>query len=222
MVTDSPKSVLFRQFALVAKALGHRHRLELLETLAQGARSVEALAERTGISVANTSQHLRHLRRAGLVVSRRAGLRVIYCLSGDDVVSLFNALQRTAERHLAEVGQVVHGYYHDRDSMEAISRDELMIRLKDGSVTVIDVRPRDEYASGHLPGAISVPLNELESRIATLPEGREVVAYCRGTWCVLSFEAMAVLRSRGIAACRLADGYPEWKADGLPVEGTRG
>lgn len=220
MSADSPKALLFQQFARMAKALGHPHRLELVEALAQGERGVEALAKATGLSVANASQHLQQLRQAGLVTSRREGVQVIYRLSGDDVVGLFNALQRTAERHLAEVDRVVHGYYHDRDGMEAVSRAELVARLKEGAVTVIDVRPPEEYAAGHLPGAVNLPLKELESRIATLPEGREVVAYCRGTWCVLSFEVVAALRRRGIAARRLADGYPEWKADGLPVEGA--
>lgn len=220
MTTQDPKSALFHQFARVAKALGQVHRLEIVEALAQGERGVEALARATGLSVANTSQHLQQLRHAGLVVSRKDGTHVLYRLSGDDVIGLLNALQHTAERHLGEVDRIVHGYYHDRDGMEPVSRTELMARIKEGTATVIDVRPPDEYAAGHLPGAINIPLKELEARLAALPAGREVIAYCRGNWCVLSFEAVAALRRRGIAARRLADGFPEWKVDGLPVEGA--
>ena len=220
MAFENPKTMLFQQFALVAKALGQPNRLELVEALAQGERSVEGLAKATGMSIANTSQHLKQLRQAGLVDSRKEGTSVIYRLSGEDVVKLFNALQRTAERHLAEVRQVVGGYYSARDSLEPISRQELVNRLNEGSVTVLDVRPRDEYAAGHLPGAINITPDELEKRLSDLPEGRETIAYCRGTWCVLSFNAVALLRAQGITARRLEDGYPEWKAEGLPIEGT--
>lgn len=220
MVTENPKAVLFNQFALVAKALGQPNRLELIEALAQGEKGVEALANVAGMSIANTSQHLKQLRQAGLVTSRKDGTNVIYRLSGDDVVTLFNALQRTAERHQAEVQQVIGGYYTSRDNLEPVSRKELLTRLNEGSVTVLDVRPKEEYAAGHLPGAINITPDELERKLADLPEGRETIAYCRGTWCVLSFEAVATLRTKGIAARRLEDGYPEWKASGLPVEGT--
>ena len=219
MSKTSPKKILFEQFAQIAKALGHAHRLELIEALAQGERGVEALAKVVGLSVANASQHLQHLRQAGLVTSRKDGVRVIYRLTGDDVVDLFNALQRSAERHLAEVERVVHGYYTARDSLEPMSRDELVSRLKEGSVTLLDVRPPEEFKAGHLPGAVNIPLKDLENHLAALPEGREVIAYCRGTWCVLSFEAVAKLRGKGRAARRLEEGFPEWKAAGLPVEG---
>ncbi len=216
----SPKKALFTQFAVMAKALGHTHRLELLEALAQGERSVEKLANATGLSIANTSQHLHHLRDAGLVTSRRDGTHVIYRLTGNDVVDLMNALQRSAERHLGEVEQIVARYYSTKDALEPISREDLMARVQEGTVTVIDVRPPEEYASGHVPGAVNIPIKELERRLDDLPEGREVVAYCRGTWCVLSFEAVASLRGKGRAARRLEAGYPEWKAAGLPVEGS--
>ncbi|MEO5337891.1 MAG: metalloregulator ArsR/SmtB family transcription factor [Magnetospirillum sp. WYHS-4] len=219
MSKTSPKKVLFEQFAQMAKAFGHAHRLELVEALAQGERGVEALAKAVGLSVANASQHLQHLRQAGLVTSRRDGVRVIYRLTGDDVVDLFNALQRSAERHVAEVERVIHGYYAARDSLEPMSRNELLSRLKEGTVTLLDVRPPEEFDAGHLPGAVNIPLRDLEEHLAALPEEFEVVAYCRGTWCVLSFEAVAKLRRQGRAARRLEDGYPEWKAAGLPVEG---
>ncbi len=216
--STNPKYLLFEQFARVAKALGQVHRLEIVEALAQGERGVEALARSTGLSIANTSQHLQQLRQAGLVVSRKEGTHVIYRLSGDDVIGLLGALQHTAERHIAEVDRVVHSYYHDRDAMEPVSRAELMARIHDGTATVIDVRPADEFAAGHLPGAVNIPLKDLETRLSSLPPGREVIAYCRGNWCVLSFEAVARLRERGISARRLAEGFPEWKVEGLPVE----
>ncbi len=218
--TNDPKTTLFSQFALVAKALGQPNRLELIEALAQGERGVEGLSKATSMSIANTSQHLKQLRQAGLVTSRKEGTSVIYRLTGDDVITLFNALQRTAERHLAEVQQVAGGFYEALDALEPISRKELMSRLNVGSVTVLDVRPRDEYAAGHLPGAINISPQELEKRLEDLPEGRETIAYCRGAWCVLSFNAVALLRAKGVSARRLEDGYPEWKAQGLPVEGA--
>ena len=220
MTKPSPKRLLFDHFARMAKAMGNPHRLEILEALAQGERGVEVVAKATGLSVANASQHLQQLRQAGLVTSRKEGVRVIYRVSSDDVIDLFNALQRTAERHIADVDRVVKSYYNDRDSMEPVSRTELMARIKAGTATIIDARPPEEYAAGHLPGAINVQLEDLEAKLTELPEGREAIAYCRGTWCVLSFEAVAALRRRGIAARRLVGGYPEWKALGLPVEGS--
>lgn len=216
----SPKKALFQQFATMAKALGHAHRLELLEALAQGERSVEKLAEATGLSIANASQHLRQLRQAGLATSRKDGTHVIYSLTGDDVVELMNALQNSAERHLTEVHQIAEKYYTSKDALVPISRKDLMTRIQEGTVTVIDVRPPEEYNSGHVPGAVNIPLKELVRRLSDLPEGREVVAYCRGTWCVLSFDAVATLREKGLSARRLEEGYPEWKAAGLPVEGN--
>ncbi len=213
------KRLLFEQFAGLAKALAHSHRLELLESLAQGERGVEALAGRVGLSVANASHHLQQLRQAGLVNSRKQGTRVLYRLSGDDVVALLNSLRSTAERHLAEVERVIEEYYDAHDGLEPISRAELMARLEEGTATVLDVRPPDEYDAGHLPGALNIPLKDLGDRLKDLPGGREVVAYCRGAWCILSFEAITALRRRGIAARRLEEGFPEWKVAGLPIEG---
>lgn len=220
MINPPPKTVLFNQFALVAKALGQPNRLEIIEALAQGERGVESLANTIGMSIANTSQHLKQLRQAGLVTSRKEKTSVLYRLSGEDVITLFNTLQRTAECHLAKVQQVVRDYYEERDALEPISRQELMGRLNDGSVTILDVRPESEYTAGHLPGAINITPEELEKRIEDLPTGRETIAYCRGTWCILSFNAVASMRAKGITARRLEDGYPEWKASGLPIEGN--
>jgi ArsR family transcriptional regulator len=217
MTTRGPKQLLFDQFAIVAKTLGHSHRLELIEQLAQGERSVEILAARIGLSVANASQHLQHLRRAGLVTTRREGKFVHYRLSDEAVLGLLGALRRIAERNLAEVGQVVRSYFEQRDALEAVSREELMRRLRVGSVTVLDVRPEDEYALGHVPGAINVPLQALKNHLAKFSRSKEIVAYCRGPYCVLSFEAVALLRERGYKVRRLEDGMPEWRAAGFPV-----
>jgi rhodanese-related sulfurtransferase/DNA-binding transcriptional ArsR family regulator len=212
------KLALYEAFAEVAKAIAHGHRLQLLEHLAQGERAVEDVAGRTGISVANTSQHLQLLQRAGLVIARRAGQRRLYRLSSDRVVELIAALRATAEAHHAGSRQVIQDFYTARDSLEPVSRDELAARLAAGSVTLIDVRPADEFGQGHLPGARNVPLAQLGEAMAQLDPGTEIVAYCRGPWCVLSFDAVEILRARGFAVRRLADGYPEWKAAGLPVE----
>jgi rhodanese-related sulfurtransferase/DNA-binding transcriptional ArsR family regulator len=209
---------LYERFADVAKALSHAHKLELLELLAQRERSVEALAKVAGLTVANTSRHLQQLRRAGLVVSRKEGLYVFYRVAGDDVIDLLRCLRRTGQRHIAEVNEVVVGYFNDRDSLEPVSRKELMQRSKDGLVTILDVRPGEEYEIGHIPGALNIPLNEIEQHLSTLPKEQEVIAYCRGEYCVLAFEAVAALRKKGFSARRLEEGYPEWKAAGLPVE----
>jgi len=219
---QSPKFQLFEQFAGVAKALSHVHRLELLELLAQGERNVEALANVAGLSIANTSRHLQLLRLAGLVTSRKKGLFVFYRVAGDDVIDLLRSLQQTGERHIGEVTRVVSGYFQERDSLEPVSRKELKDRCEKGLVTVLDVRPAEEYESGHIPGAINVPLKDIEKCIADLPSGQDVIAYCRGAYCVLAFEAVATLRQKGIGARRLEEGFPEWKAAGLPVESKGG
>ncbi|MCR4378484.1 MAG: metalloregulator ArsR/SmtB family transcription factor [Rhodospirillales bacterium] len=218
MSTQSPKRSLFEHLAGVAKAISHPVRLELMEHLGQGERSVEVLAELVGQSMANTSHHLLLLRRAGLAEARKDGVHVLYRLSGDDVVDLLGNLRVTAERHNAEVERVLSGYFRSRDDMEALSRKELLRRAKDGLVTVLDVRPANEFAVGHLPGAINIPLSDLGKRLKDLPKEHEVIAYCRGAYCVLSFEAVAHLRKKGYKARRLEEGYPEWKAAGLPVE----
>ena len=214
-----PKQALYSEFATVARALGSQHRLEILEHLAQGERGVEALAQRVGLSVANASQHLQQLRRAALVTSRRDGKFVLYRIADDGVLGLLAALSGIAERNLAEVDRIRRSYFDDRDSMQPVSREELLQRTRDGLVTVLDVRPADEFDAGHLPGAVNIPLAKLEERLADLDPEREIVAYCRGPWCVLSFEAVAALRARGFKARRLEDGLPEWRAAGLPIEG---
>ena len=219
MSSQGPKQALFAQFAAVAKTLGHAHRLELLEQLAQGERSVEVLAQRTGLSIANASQHLQHLRRAGLVASRRDG-KFVYCRLADDaVLDLLAALRRIAERNIAEVQRVIRSYFDKRDSLEAVSREELVERSRAGTVTILDVRPEDEFALGHLPSALNIPLRELEARLGEIDPKQEIVAYCRGPYCVLSYEAVAALRARGFKVRRLEDGLPEWRAAGLPVVG---
>jgi rhodanese-related sulfurtransferase/DNA-binding transcriptional ArsR family regulator len=217
MRRQSPKQALFAQFAAVAKTLGHAHRLNLLEQVAQGERNVEILAERTGLSIANASQHLQQLRRAGLVTPRRDGKFIFYRLADDAALDLIAALHRIAERNLAEVGGVLKSYFYDRDNMEPVSREELLRRSRAGAVTILDVRPEDEFALGHLPNAINIPLQGLQARLSELDRSKEVVAYCRGPYCVLSFEAVAALRARGFKARRLVDGLPEWRAAGLRV-----
>ena len=220
MSRTGPKQAIYQNLAEVAQAIGHPHRLELLEHLAQGVRSVEELSARAHLAFANASRHLQILRRARLVETERQGKRVLYRLAGEaEVVALVKSLGRVGERNIAEIGRVVADYFRARDALEPVSRDDLLSRLHDDLVTVLDVRPEDEFALGHLPGALNIPLAELERRLGELPANREVIAYyCRGPYCVLSFEAVAALRARGYRVRRLEDGYPEWKAAGLPVE----
>lgn len=213
------KHELFARFAQVGKALGNGNRLELLEFLAQSERSVEQLSQLAGLSVANTSQHLQQLRQAGLVLSRKQGLKVFYRLSGEDVVSLLDALRKVAERHISDVDRLVQTFLTTKDNLEPVPREELLQRVKEGLVTVIDVRPSTEFAAGHVAGAINVPLDVLEDRLQTLSQqDKEVVAYCRGPHCILAFDAVARLRQAGIQARRMEDGFPEWQFAGLPVE----
>jgi len=218
MSSDTLKTRLYEQLARVGTALASAGRLQILEFLAQGERSVDALAAMTGLSVANCSKHLQALRQAGLVGARKEGLRVYYALSGDDVVALYSALQRVAESRVAEVERLVRLWLAHRDQMEPVPAAELLERAKKGLVTVLDVRPPEEYAAGHLPGAINIPVDQLESRLAKLPKRKEVVAYCRGPYCLMSFDAVEKLRKRGLKARRLENGFPEWRAAGLPVE----
>ena len=220
MSIQNPKQTLFTQFAAVAKALGNPQRLELIEQLAQGPRGVDALATKLGLPIANVSQHLQTMRRAGLVTSERDGKFVNYRLADESVLSAFAAVRLVAERHSAEVERVVRGWFYRRDDMEPVAREDLAARIDQGLVTVIDVRPADEFALGHLPGAINMPLLELDRHLPALPTDREIVAYCRGPWCVMSFEAVAELRRHGFNARRLEDGLPEWKAAGLTVDVT--
>ena len=217
MSIANPKRALYAQFAAVAKALAHEHRLELLELIAQGEGSVESLAQRCGLSIANTSQHLQHLRRAGLIAARRDNKFVLYRLSDDSVLKAVAALHRVAERNVAEVDRILRSYFLDRDALEPVSRRELSDRMKKGLVTILDVRPEAEFTLGHLPGAVNVPISKLKRWLSRMDKKSEVVAYCRGPYCVLSFEAVAQLRARGFKARRLEDGFPEWKAAGFPV-----
>src|SRR5215813_2119595 len=217
--STGPKHAIYENLAEVAQALGHAHRLALLEHLAQGMRSVEELSARAHLRFANTSRHLQILRRARLVETERRGKHILYRLAGEsEMVGLLKALGRVGERNVAEIGRVVTDYFQARDALEPVSRDDLVARLRDDLVTVLDVRPEDEFTLGHLPGALNIPLAELDRRLGELPKSREVIAYCRGPYCVLSFEAVAALRARGYSVRRLEDGYPEWKAAGLPVE----
>lgn len=218
MSSTSFKHDLFAQFARVGKALSNGNRLELLEFLAQGERSVEELSKVAGLTLANTSQHLRQLRLAGLATSRKEGLKVFYSLSSDDVIGLLKTVRGVAERHIADVERLVNTYLTVKDELEPLPRQELLQRVRDGLVTVLDVRPALEYAAGHLPGAVNVPLSELEKYLANINPEREIVAYCRGPHCVLAFETVARLRKKGLQARRLEDGFPEWQAEGLPVE----
>jgi rhodanese-related sulfurtransferase/DNA-binding transcriptional ArsR family regulator len=215
-----PKTKLYEQLAGVAKALSHSVRLELMEHLGQGERSVEVLAELVSHSMANTSHHLLLLRRAGLADARKDGVRVFYRLSGDDVVDLLGALRISAERHSAEVENILSGFFRDSDDMEPVSREELLRRAKDGMVTVLDVRPTDEYAAGHLHDAVNIQPSELGKRLQEIPKDHQIIAYCRGAYCVLSFEVVAELRKKGFNVRRLEEGYPEWKAAGLPVNSS--
>lgn len=217
MSSESPKRLLFRQFAAVAKAVAHEHRLELLEALAQGERTVETLASRAGLSIANASQHLQQMRRAGLIEARRDGKFVYYRLSDGAVLDLVAALTRIGERHVGEVGKIVRDYFQSRDDMEPVSRSELLARMKKGEVQLLDVRPEDEFALAHLPGAMNIPLDRLKKKLADLDPEKEIIAYCRGAYCILSFEAIALLRKKGFKVRRLEDGLPEWRAAGLPV-----
>lgn len=212
------KKTLFAHVATVAKALSHGHRLELLELLAQGERNVEVLARLTGLSVANASQHLQHLRRAGLVVARKSGQYVHYRLADEAVAALLASLRGVAETNLAELDKLVSGYLRSQDGLEPVSPKQLLRRVREGLVTVLDVRPPEEFAAGHLPSAINMPLKELKRRLSELPRDQEVVAYCRGPYCLLAYEAVAELREQGFAARRLDGGLPEWRLAGLPVE----
>jgi len=195
-------------------------RIEFLELLAQAERSVEQLARLTGASVANTSQHLQKLRQSGLVVGRKEGQYVYYRLAGDEIVGLLASLGRVGETYLAEVERIVRLYLAEKDDLEPVPAKELLERTRKGLVTVLDVRPTEEFAAGHLPGAVNIPIHELEKRLSELPRRKEVIAYCRGPYCLMSYDAVALLRKKGRKARRLEAGMPEWRHAGLPVERT--
>ena len=218
MSSNTFKKDLFTQFALVGKSLSNGNRLELLEFLAQGERTVDELAKISGLTVANTSQHLQGLRRSGLVKSRAEGQKSYYRLSDYSVVALLALLRKIAEENIAEIKILIADYLSSKDDLEPISRDELLKRAKKGTITVLDVRPEQEFESGHLPHAINIQLSELKNELKRLPRKKEIVAYCRGPFCIMSYEAVEQLRSKGYKARRLEDGFPEWKLKKLPIE----
>ena len=212
------KDALYDGLAAVAKALGNGRRAELVDVLTQGERPVEALAEEIGQSVANTSHHLQHLLRAGLVCTRRDGTHIYYSLATPRVAELWAAVRDVASSQVAEIDGLATAYLGDRSRLETISREELAQRVRDGDVVVLDVRPEPEYRAGHITGAVSLPIKEITRRLRTIPKDRQVVAYCRGPFCVYADDAVRALRRRGYRAARLDDGYPEWARAGLPVE----
>ena len=212
------KNLLYEQFARVGKALASPRRLELLDVLAQGERSVEVLAQETGMPVVNASQHLQVLRTARLVETRREGVTIYYRLASEEVSTLWLSLRAVGELHLAEVDRVVETFLRDRAHLQPVSVNELRERLQQEQVILLDVRPDAEYRAGHLPQARSIPISELETRLSEVPQEQEVVAYCRGPYCVFADEAITILREHGYQARRLAVGLPEWRMLGFPVE----
>ena len=216
------KNVLYEQFARIGKALSNGHRLELLEVLAQGEHSVEVLAQETGMPVANASQHLQVLRSAQLVEVRREGVYLYYRLADEQVFTLWQTMRQVGERRLAEVERIVQTYLHDRSLLQPISATELIQRMSDGTILLLDVRPSEEYIAGHLPDAISIPVSDLHFRLPELAREKEIVAYCRGPYCVFADEALTVLRANGYQARRLEQGLPELRALGLPVVSEKG
>jgi rhodanese-related sulfurtransferase len=217
MEGETHKARLFEQFALIGKAVSHPARLHLLDLLSQGERSVEVLAAAADLSVTNTSNHLKTLRLAGLVHTRRHGQFVYYALADHAVSSFLRSLQDIAKKQSATVRGIIADYLRDPSSLDPIPARELLDRLRDDDVVLIDVRPEDEYAAGHIPGAVSMPTEQVEARLAELPPDKEVVAYCRGPYCVFSLRALEILRARGFRARRLEEGIPDWRAMGLPV-----
>ena len=215
------KAALYDALADSAKALANGRRAELVDVLVQGERSVEELAEEIDQTVANTSQHLQRLLRSGLVESRRDGTRIYYSLSGPVVVDLWRIMRQAAQEHVDGLDQLAADYLGDRSKLRTITRDDLRARLRDGDVVVLDVRPETEYAAGHIRGALSIPIRDLRSRLGDIPDGADVVAYCRGPYCVYADDAVRVLNSRGVSAARLEDGFPEWADARFPVARDR-
>lgn len=215
------KDGVFEQFARVASAFASPKRIEIIDVLAQGERNVETLAKETQLSTANTSRHLGILKAAGLVVSRKQGLQVVYRIASDHVTAGYHALRSLAEDRLADIDRLVRDYFHDVDSLEHVDRLNLLERARKGEVVVVDVRPKEEYEAGHIPGALSIPLSQLEQHFSEIGSDQEIVAYCRGPYCVLAAEAVKAMRERGYRAFRLVEGYPEWQEAGLPVETTK-
>jgi rhodanese-related sulfurtransferase len=216
------KDAVFEQFGQIASAFASPKRIEIIDLLAQGERHVETIAQQTSLTVGNTSRHLQVLKAAHLVVARKEGLLVLYRLADPLVLEGYRSLQRLAESRLAEVGRLVDDYFSSTDGLEPVEQEELLRRARSRDVVVLDVRPVEEYVAGHIAGALSIPLAQLERRLADLPRGRRVVAYCRGPYCVLAAEAVRLLRGRGLHAVRLKEGYPEWRDAGLPIESGPG
>jgi len=214
----SLKQLLNEQLSLVAQSLASPQRLEILEYLAQTERSVDDLSKLAGLSVANTSRHLQVLKQASLVIVRREGKKRFYKLTGDDVINLISSLRKTAEIHLAEVERLMQSYASHKDDLEPISAQELLKRSRNNEITVLDIRPEEEFYAGHLPNAINIPPNEILQRINNIDNDKDIVAYCRGPYCLFSYNAVEALRSKGFKAQRLEDGFPEWKAAGHPVQ----
>lgn len=217
MSTVNPKREVYEALARIGTALASHVRLELLELLAQGERSVDELATLTGTTVANASQHLQKLKQAGLIVGRKEAQFVRYRLAGDEVVALVDALGKAGRAYLADIDRIVRQYFASKDELEPVPAADVLERAKKGLVTVLDVRPPEEFAAGHVPGAINIPIHELEKRLSELPKRKEVVAYCRGPYCLMSFDAVQLLRKKGLKARRLQDGLPEWRLAGLPT-----
>jgi rhodanese-related sulfurtransferase/DNA-binding transcriptional ArsR family regulator len=216
------KNQVYEQFARIGKALSSAHRLELLEVLAQGEHSVEAVARETEMSIANASQHLQVLRAAQLVEVRREGVYIYYRLADEQVFTLWQTMRQVGEARIAEIDRIVDTYLHDRNQLQPIGAAELLQRLVEDTIVLLDVRPVEEYTAGHLPDALSMPVAELEARLSELPQDKEIVAYCRGPYCVFADEAVALLRTNGYNARRLEQGLPDWRALGLPVESGKG
>jgi rhodanese-related sulfurtransferase len=217
MADHGAKAALYDALAESAKALANGRRAELVDVLAQGERSVEELAEEIDQTVANTSQHLQRLLRSGLVESRREGTRIYYSLSSPVVGDLWRTMRRAAQEHVSGLEQLAADYLGDRSKLRTMTRDDLRARLRDGDVVVLDVRPEAEFAAGHIRGAVSIPITDLKSRLGDIPGGTDVVAYCRGPYCVYADEAVRLLAKKGVAAARLEDGFPEWVEARLPV-----
>jgi rhodanese-related sulfurtransferase len=217
-MSTNAKREIFASLARIGTALSSPTRIDFLELLAQAERTVEQLSDLSGATVANTSQHLQKLRQAGLIVGRKEGLYVYYRLAGDEVVGLLSALAQTGAAYLADVERIVRLYFAQKDDLEAVPAKEVLERARKGLVTVLDVRPPEEYVAGHLPGAVNIPIHELQKRLSELPKRREIIAYCRGPYCLMSYDAVALLRKKGVKARRLEAGLPQWRLAGYPVE----
>jgi rhodanese-related sulfurtransferase len=212
------KDGLYGQFARIGKAVAHPKRIEILDLLCQGERSVEVLADAAAATVVNTSAHLKVLREARLVATRKEGTRVFYRLADESVCTFYLSLRNLARERYADVEMIARDYFEARDELEPMTRDELLARTDDGSLVLLDVRPREEYEAGHIPGSVSVPLGELKQTLESLPQDAEIVAYCRGPYCVLAPQALTLLHRSGFRARRFEEGLPEWREAGLPVE----